>query len=49
MSSQTRAKVKMTPIPPLNEAPIESDLERRLGYDDIEAVALDRWANEGGR
>lgn len=49
MSSQTFLETKSTMVRPLSEAPIRSRSVRRLGYDENEAVAVDRWENEGGK
>lgn len=49
MSSHTVLKATSTTKRPFSEAPIGSGSVRRLGYDEIEAVAVDRWENEGGR
>lgn len=48
MSSHTLLKATSTTVRRFSEAPIGKGSVRRLGYDEIEAVAVDRWENEGG-
>ena len=49
MSRPTLPEPTSTTVRPLGKAPIGISSVRRLGCDEIEAVAVDRWENEGGR